>query len=190
MKKSFDIKKVTVISVLIAFSVVLSYFDRIISDGILTIVPILGSLYQGFRIGLANIVILILILNFGFKDSLVAAILKSLLVGLFVVGSLSSFVIGFSGTMFSYFTMQFACLLKKNKTKKTLIFISILGGITHGFGQIAALLVFYPGVISPIEIPGSVILGILSGAFIGVIVNSANYHLRNSYLIKYEKKSA
>jgi heptaprenyl diphosphate synthase len=191
MKKSLDIKKLTVISVLIAFSVVLSYFDRIISDGILTIVPVLGFMFQGFRIGLANIVILIMILNFSFKDSLVGAILKSVLVG-FLFGALPTFVIGFTGTMFSYFAMQFACRLKKNKTKRFLIFISILGGVSHGLGQMAAFVAFYPqiGLAAPlIEIPGTIIVGILSGAFVGVIVNSANYHLKNSYLVKYEKKS-
>lgn len=84
MGKLKGVKKITTISILIALSVVFSYFDSLVSMGMLSIAPVLVAVFYEFRIGLANIVILIIILNFSFRDALLSAVLKSLLVGLFL----------------------------------------------------------------------------------------------------------
>ena len=51
MKKRIQLKNSIILSVLIALSVVLSLFDRFISQGILSAIPALGLMAPNFKLG-------------------------------------------------------------------------------------------------------------------------------------------
>ncbi len=194
MGKLKGVKKITTISILIALSVVFSYFDSLVSMGMLSIAPVLVAVFYEFRIGLANIVILIIILNFSFRDALLSAVLKSLLVGLFLWGgSVQKMVIGLGGTMLSFFVMELLYFLIKKRSKASIIFISMVGAVFHGFGQIIAVYLFYIDIsiyaLLFTYIPGYTLSGLVSGSFIGFIVYTANEYINKSSLGNYQKKS-
>ena len=131
--KNEQIRKVTIISSLIAIGVILSIVDKLISSIAFPFLPMA-------KIGLANIVILIGVYNFKIKDVIIMALLKSVLTGL-IFGSLMSFFIGASGTILSVIAML---TIKKTISEKiSPIGVSMIGGSFHIFGQILIITVVY-----------------------------------------------
>ena len=185
-KNNLLIKKYTIIAVLVALAVVLSLFDRSISAAILSMFPGVALIFPYLKLGLANIVILIIIYNYEFKSSFISVILKSTILGLF--SGLVTFLIGFTGTILIYFTMYF--LRKVNKSSKFMIFVSMVGGFTHSFGQICANLVFY-GQIDPdvaksailLYAPVILLIGIISGLAVGSITFKLNDLINKNNLL-------
>lgn len=174
-KNNLIIKKYVIIAVLVALAVVLSLFDRTISTAILSMFPGVALVFPYFKIGLANIIILIIIYNYEFKSSLISVLLKSTILGLFATSGLVTFIIGFTGTILSYFAMYF--LRKVNTSSKFMIFVSMVGGFTHSFGQICASLIFYGTfTINAILIyaPLILLIGTISGLLVGLITFKLN----------------
>ena len=131
--KSDKIKKITLVAILSAIAIIISYVDKLISSVAFAFLPMA-------KIGLANIVILISLYKFDFKSSLIIAILKSVLSNL-LFGSFMSFIIGFSGTMLSFLGMY---MFKKLLTEKiSVISVSALGGTLHIMGQCIVIYFVY-----------------------------------------------
>lgn len=191
MKKRIQLKNSIILSVLIALSVVLSLFDRFISQGILTAIPALGLMAPNFKLGVANIVVLIIIYNYSFKMSLLAVILKIILVGLF---NPSGIPMSFGGTMFSFFAMYLIYIFISNKS--FIVFISAVGGFFHSFGQILFGFIYY-GLIDvsqtvltgKIDInvliysPVMLIMGVITGIIMGVISKKLNKFINDQNII-------
>lgn len=154
-------KKMVFMAILTSLSVVLGIVDAQIGT-LVTLVPFA-------KIGLANIVILLSILYFDFSDAITMAILKSLLVGL-ILGAISTFFIGFTGTMFSFFSMYAVCKLGRDKF--SLIGISVIGGVMHSLGQIIAVMIFYKSLAAIAFAPQLMIVSLVTGVVIGMLTKS------------------
>ena len=154
-------KRMVFMAVLTSLSVVLGVIDAQIGV-FLTFMPF-------GKIGLANIVIILSILYFDFKDSITMAILKSLLVGL-ILGSISTFFIGFTGTILSFFGML--TIYKISQGNASLILISIVGGILHSIGQIIAVMIFYNSIAAVVFAPQLILVSVIAGAVIGMLTKS------------------
>ena len=128
-----NIKNITLISILVALGVIFSYVDKVISMAAFPFLPTA-------KIGIANIVLLVGIYRFSFRESLAMAILKSVLVGL-VFASVSAFVIGGSATMASYVAMFFMHRLLKEKI--SLVGVSVVGGFVHIVVQLLVVSIYY-----------------------------------------------
>ncbi len=63
---------------LLSLAVVLNLFESVI--------PILGNIIPGARLGLANVVILFAIYLYGFKDAIFLSIMRVILVGILATG--------------------------------------------------------------------------------------------------------
>ena len=184
------IKKYITIAILVALAVVLSLFDRYISTAILSMFPTVAVVFPYFKIGLANIVIMIIIYNYEFKSSFLAIILKSCILGLFALSGFVTFIIGFTGTILSYFSMYF--LRKLSKSNKFMIFVSLVGGFMHSFGQICASLLFYGNfTISAILIysPLVLLIGVVSGTLVGLITSKLNNLIKKNNLLNIKEKN-
>ena len=163
-----ELKKVIQISILVACACIFSLIDRLISNAILSLMPGVAVIIPSFKIGLANIVILFIIYNYDFKYSFIAMLLKSILMG-FIYGSLVTFIIGFSGTLLSFFVMfLLSRLLNKSKM---LYFISICGGFFHIVGQLLGSIVMYRLPLNTylLYAPILLVVGIFTGLLIGMI---------------------
>jgi heptaprenyl diphosphate synthase len=187
MKNKKIFRNIIYIAILMSLSVVLSLFDRYISLAILNLFPYITFIFPYFKIGIANIIILIIIYNYDFKFSLVAVILKSCILAIFAISGLTTFVIGFTGTILSFFVMY---LLKKVNRKSTfMIFVSMVGGFTHTLGQVISSLIFYQNLnITSIILysPFILIIGLISGLMIGLITFKLNDLIQKHNLLKTE----
>ena len=159
-------KRMVFMAVLTSLSVVLGVIDAQIGV-FLTFMPFA-------KIGLANIVIILSILYFDFKDSITMAVLKSLLVGL-ILGSISTFFIGFTGTMLSFFGML--TIYKMSQGNASLIFISVVGGLLHSLGQVVAVMIFYKSIAAVLFAPQLILVSVVTGVVIGMLTTSVRSYV-------------
>lgn len=118
------VKKLIFLSLLVSLGLALSIIESMMP---------LPFVAPGAKLGLSNIVILITLVVFGFKEALIVGVLKSFVFTL-VTGSISSLFYSLSGSILSLFTMYLA--LKKFSKVFSLVGVSILGAVAHNFGQI------------------------------------------------------
>lgn len=186
MKNNIKVKNIITISVLIALSVIFSYVDNVISQGLFSAIRLA---IPSFKLGLANIVVLIYIYFYRFKEGLIAVILKSILVALLFSGTVG-FMIGFTGTILSFIVMTL--LHKTLKDDKYLIFISLVGAITHSIGQIVTAFMIYD--IQKIEAwiiyaPYILIISAITGFLVGIVGTKTVKMLKANGLIKADEEN-
>lgn len=185
MNKQHNLRHVILISILISLGVVFSIFDGFISRLVLSTMPLLALVAPNLKFGFANVIILIIIYNYRFKEGLIAIILKSLIVGFLLGGSsILTFIFSFSGSFLSFVVMV---ILYKLLTDKATVFISAIGGFVHIAAQLAVNFIIY----QPVEVrsyiifytPFFLLLGIITGIIVGFITIKANAsvkkHLHN-----------
>ena len=147
------IRRITELSMLLALSIILSIIESFVP----TYVP-------GVKLGLANIIILIMIYMYTIKDAFVLLILRVMIVSL-LLGSFMSvtFFMSVSGGLFAIITMVILKSLGFN-----VISTSISGAVMHGVGQILIAIILIAKE-SIYYLPVIMILSIFTGIFTGFI---------------------
>lgn len=163
--KNKSIKKYVLLSILIALACVLSIVDTFISHALYGLTPVL-AMAPGFKIGLANIVILFIIYNYKFYWGILAVLLKSVIAGLIFAGPIN-FAIGITGAVLSFVCMYF--LRKLLHKELFLVFISAVGGVVHVIGQFIIVLIIYRASELFMYLPFLLITGLISGILVGYI---------------------
>ncbi|MBP2644684.1 MAG: Heptaprenyl diphosphate synthase component [Firmicutes bacterium] len=120
----------------------------------------------GLKLGLANIVNLVVIVLFGWRDALVVALLRAVLGGVLSGMFLGpTFVMSASGAMVS--TMAMALSYSFFRPKLSLVGISVIGAVVHNLSQlcVAAVVVVSSGILwySPYLVLIAVPTGIITG---------------------------
>ena len=152
-----EIKKISRLSMLLALSVALHIIE--------TFVPLFNGIIPGLKLGLANIVILISLYIYVFKDTLLLSILRVFIVGILRTGLFSmSFFFSLSGAILSICMMFVA----KKISKLSIIGISIVGSLSHTIGQILIAVIFY-NINMIYYMALSLILSIPTGIIIGFL---------------------
>lgn len=167
------IKKTILLAVLIALSCVLSYFDSYICS-------LISFGLVRYKLGLANVVIMVILYNYDFKSAIFAVVIKSLIVGLFFGATgFITFVISLFGSLLSIIGMYIfkKMLVKSNFTP----FIGLIGGFLHPIGQIIGAIIIYGFkaffASSLITAPIMLILGIITGLIVGFTTQQINKYL-------------
>lgn len=158
-------KKEIRLSMLLSISIILNILESLI--------PIFN--FPGIRIGLANIITLIVLYTYGSKDAIYISILRVLLVGILRTGLFSiAFYFSLFGSIFSIISM-----IIFKKTKLSIIGVSIIGAIMHNVGQIiAALFLINTNLIY--YMPILLITSIITGTIIGFISKELLNFTQNS----------
>ena len=158
-------KKEIRLSMLLSISIILNILESLI--------PIFN--FPGIRIGLANIITLIVLYTYGSKDAIYISILRVLLVGILRTGLFSiAFYFSLFGSIFSIISM-----IVFKKTKLSIIGVSIVGAIMHNVGQIiAALFLINTNLIY--YMPILLITSIITGTIIGFISKELLNFTQNS----------
>lgn len=149
-----DTKKIINFSMLLAISVVLGIIDSFL--------PIL---FVGFKLGLANIIVLYVLYKYGFKSAIFISILRVLLVSMLRTGLFSiSFYFSITGAILSIIMMSLFKL-----TKLSVIGVSVIGSISHIIGQviIASIILNTSSVFT--LLPLLIIFSCITGIIIGII---------------------
>ncbi|SJZ53677.1 Gx transporter family protein [Garciella nitratireducens] len=156
-------RKLVFMALLLSVSLVLHYVEGWIP------VPIPAP---GVKLGLANIVTMVTIVLFGFKETFILVILRSFTSSI-LGGAISSFLFSIVGGTLSAIIMYL--LYFHNKEYFSLMGISIVGAIFHNIGQlfVASILIFNFSIFT--YLPILMLSGIITGYFVGL---SAKYILK------------
>lgn len=133
MKKSAW--KISILAMMTSLAMIFSYVENLVPVP----VPV-----PGVKLGLANLVILLAMLLFGFKEAFIVGALRIFLSGL-LFGNIFSLCLSASGFLIS-FTVMFILV----RTKKFSIpGVSLAGGALHNIGQLscAAVLLCSAGIL-------------------------------------------
>ena len=145
--------KTAYLGIFLALSMILSYVESLI--------PFTIGI-PGIKLGLANLVVVIMLFGMGAKEAFGVSVLRIVLTG-FLFGNGFSILYSLSGGLLSFLGMA---LLKKTGWFRC-VTVSTTGGVLHNIGQliIAALVVsnFYIFYYIPVLLIAGVITGFVNG---------------------------
>lgn len=153
--KKMTTKKTAQLGVYIALAMILSYVESLIpfSFGV-----------PGIKLGLTNVVTVIMMYTYGIPGALGVAVLRAVLSG-FMFGNAFSIIYSVAGCVLSFIFMY---ILKKTN-HFAIISVSAAGGVMHNVGQliVAADVVKTYSVIY--YAPVLIIAGVFTGIIIGIV---------------------
>ena len=153
--KKMTTKKTAQLGVYIALAMILSYVESLIpfSFGV-----------PGIKLGLTNVVTVIMMYTYGLPGALGVAVLRAVLSG-FMFGNAFSIIYSVAGCVLSFIFMY---ILKKTN-HFAIISVSAAGGVMHNVGQliVAANVVKTYSVIY--YAPVLIIAGVFTGIIIGIV---------------------
>ena len=151
------VQKMALLGVLTAAAIVIAILESFI--------PSVGI--PGVKLGLANIVILIIIYELGIWEAAVVNLLRVLVVSL-VRGTFLSmgFLMSLTGAALSLGIMILFYLLVK---KFSIIGVSVIGSLFHVLGQILIAMIFLGTAYIFLYLPVIAISAIITGVFVGIV---------------------
>lgn len=151
-------KSLPALAVFLTFALICSYIESLI--------PIPFGV-PGMKLGLTNVVIILLLYLFGPIDAIVVSILRILLIG-FMFGNIYSICYSLAGGLLSFVCMYLLYRFSKFK----MITVSVVGGFMHNVGQLIVAILFFENTYLIYYLPVLLITGVVTGAVIGVIAQA------------------
>lgn len=148
-------KNIAAYGLLIALAFILGYIESLI--------PIPFPV-PGMKLGLANLVVLMALYIWGYKEAFVLSILRIILTG-FTFGSLSTMMFSLAGGLLSFVLMA---LFKKSRLF-SMTGVSVIGGVSHNIGQILVAIFVVNNIDIIYYLPILLITGSVTGAMIGIL---------------------
>lgn len=141
-------------------------------------IPLPVAIY-GIKLGLANIITIMVIIFFGFKEALLVVTIRCILSAIFAGGPIV-FLFSIAGGLLS--TVVMSLLYKRLSKYFSIIGVSIAGAVTHNIGQIimACIVMRELSVLS--YLPFLLISGIIMGCFVGLCSNFLSKALERARL--------
>lgn len=159
------INKITALALFTALALIIFTIESAIPP----LVPI-----PGVKLGLANIITLVLLRNYSGKDALLVLIMRILLSSFFFGQAVSLFY-SLAGGLLCFGAMW---AVNKLLQGHFLFLTSVFGGVFHNLGQLGAayLITRTAGVLA--YLPFLIILGVLTGLFTGLCAHFAQRYLQ------------
>lgn len=159
-----NVKKMTLFANFLAIAIILN-----IVESMITIIPVPGA-----KIGLANIVTLMILVMYGPKESIYFVILRVILVSL-LTGKLFN-VIFYMSMAGGLFASVFMALIFKRQFF-SLIGVSVIGSVAHTTGQIimaifilsTVTVISYVPIMLMFSVPAGIVTGVISTRFVRTI---------------------
>lgn len=153
-----NLKRICILSMLLAMAIVLNMVE--------TLIPIF---IPGVKLGLANIIILIMLYEFKPTEALVVNLLRIIIVGLIRSTLLSpTFLMSLTGGILSYLLML---LFSRGKIFSP-IGVSVLGAVGHTVGQIVIAIILLDTTAVVYYLPLIALLSVLTGVFSGILARA------------------
>ena len=147
-------KRLTLLGLLCALAMILSYFESLIPP----IIPV-----PGIKIGLPNLIIVFVLYKLGTKYAFIVSVLRVFLVSL-LFGSVLTLAYSMAGAVLSLLLMALF--------KKLSIFsetgVSIIGGVSHNAAQIIVACIIMETAQIVYYLPALIVSGVITGAVIGI----------------------
>ena len=169
------LNKTIFLSVLVAVGLALSVLESAIP---------LPIAFPGAKLGLSNMVVLVSLVVFGFKDGITVSVLKSIVLVL-VTGSVSSFIYSFSGAILSCIIMYLG--YRFFQSVFSIIGISILGALAHNFAQVTVAAFIMSNLKIYTYLPFLMLTSLFSGYFVGLASSFIIKNLKVSFNIIFRR---
>lgn len=150
-------RKLVFIALMISGALVLSLIDSKI-----VLIPI----FPGIKIGIANIVTIIVLYFFSWKEAMMVTVIRCVLTGIFS-GNPISLIFGLTGGVLS--TAAMSLMFQKYPRFFSIIGISLCGAEIHNFGQLIAASFLLGSKTMFFYAPYLLIVGAISGFGIGLV---------------------
>lgn len=154
MKKD-KITRMAVLGLLTTMALILSYVESLL--------PPIWAAVPGIKIGLPNIIIILLLYKSGYKAAATVSFIRVFLVAL-LFGSMMTFAYSLAGAVLSLTLMA---LCKRFDVFST-VGVSIVGGVTHNLGQILVAIALFDTVQLGYYMIVLAVTGTVAGVFIGL----------------------
>lgn len=128
----------------------------------------------GIKLGLTNIVVILIMYLVGAKEAFTVSVLRIFLVG-FMFGNPFSIFYSLGGGVLSFFVMY---LIKKTK-KFGVLPVSVAGGIFHNVGQLIVAAAVVENIHIFYYMPVLLVAGFLTGFLIGALAQEMIKRLKN-----------
>ncbi len=146
-------RKTVILGFLLALSMILSYIESLL--------PLTVGI-PGMKLGLPNLVVVLLLYSYGGKEAFAVNLLRIVLSG-FLFGNLSAILYALSGAVCSFVMM----LLLRKTGRFSIAGISIGGGVFHNIGQTAAACLVVEASAPLFYLPFLLAAGAVTGFLIG-----------------------
>ena len=160
-------RKLAYLSILLSLALALHIFERTLP---------LPMPVPGVKLGLANIVTLLTIVFFGFKEALLIVIMRTFIGSIFG-GGILAFCFSVAGGLLS--TMVMALMYKRFIKYFSIPSVSITGAVFHNIGQIAVASFVIQNINLVYYLPVLLFSGIITGFFTGLLVQLTLKPLEN-----------
>ncbi|MGN1402815.1 MAG: Gx transporter family protein [Ruminococcus sp.] len=118
----------------------------------------------GVKLGLANVITMIVLVQYGARDAVTVLLLRILL-GSFFTGTITSLLYSLCGGLLCFAGMTLLCRLLN---RKHLWFISLMGAVLHNIGQILAAMAIMQTTQVLWYLPFLLLTGAVTGIFTGI----------------------
>lgn len=155
--KKINVHKVALLAILTSISIVIAIIESFI--------PSIGI--PGVKLGLTNIVILIILYELGVLEAIIVDLLRVFLVS-FIRGTFLSmgFVMSLTGAILSIAVMVLLHLVIK---KFLIVGVSVLGAIAHVTGQIIIAVIYLGSGYVFYYLPVIALSAVITGIFVGIV---------------------
>lgn len=153
-------RRVAVDAMLCVFAMMLSYLEVLLPLSVLIPLP-------GFRLGLANIAVLLVFCLFSPIDAAIVSAVRILLMGL-LFGSATSLYFSALGGLLSFFILLLMSWIGK---KCSFFGVSVLSAAAHNTGQIVAAVTLFGTSLISSYLPALLLAAVIYGGIIGLLLN-------------------
>ena len=137
-----------------AVAIVMGYIESFI---------VIPGLLPGMKLGLANCVILFVLMGYGFGSAAFVSLVRIIAVNS-LFGNMTAAVFSLVGAALSILVMS---LLKKSG-RFSMVGISLAGGVAHNLGQVLVAMVIFENVGMFYYFPALIVTGVVAGIFVGI----------------------
>lgn len=148
-------RKTVLLGFLLAISMILAYIESVL--------PLAVGI-PGVKLGLPNLVVVLLLYSYGKKEALFVNLLRILLTG-FLFGNLYSILYAMAGALFSFCVM----VIMRKTGGFSIVGVSISGGVSHNIGQILVAMFVVETYAPAFYLPFLLIAGAVTGFLIGIV---------------------
>lgn len=153
-------KKTVILGFFMAIAMICSYIEVLIPLPI----PI-----PGIKLGLANLVVLLLLYNYSVKEAVLVNFTRIILSG-FLFSNMSMILYSLTGGILSMLFMLFCKKMNCFSAKG----VSVAGGVSHNIGQLMLAFIIVKTREIFLYTPFLIIAGVLTGYVIGILVQLLN----------------
>lgn len=148
-------KKIAVLGVLTAVALVLSYLEAIL--------PPIYAAVPGVKVGLPNVVVILILYRFGAKEAAMVSFMRVFIVAL-LFGNAMTLAYSIAGAVLSLILM----MIFKKLDWFSAVGVSIIGGIAHNVGQIIVAILLLNSTLIAYYMIILTITGTLAGVAVGL----------------------